>query len=82
MKFNAGFLHSADDRAVHLNFGGGGVAEDKAGDSDLRNMYGLFFPLINPNKARSQAVTSEVSSLEPSSLFSLRLSRVAARGPA
>lgn len=23
---------------------GGGLAEDKAGDSDLRNMYGLFFP--------------------------------------
>lgn len=43
MEFNAGFLHPADDRAVHLNFCLGG-AEDKAGDSDLRNMYGLFSP--------------------------------------
>lgn len=53
MKFNAGFLHPADDRAVHLNFGGWGeFAEDEAGDSDLRNMYALF-SLINPNKIRS-----------------------------
>lgn len=46
VKFNAGFLLPADDRAVHLNFGGGGgVTEDKAGDSDRSQIHARpFFP--------------------------------------
>lgn len=73
VKFNAGFLLPADDRAVHLNFGGKGGGVDR-GQSRwfwlISDTCTAFFSLINPNKTGSQSVTSEVIALEWSLLFS------------
>lgn len=46
VKFNAGFLHPADGRAVHLHFGGGGGQRTKQVILISWNMYGLFSPSL------------------------------------